>query len=189
MTDIQMSLGTRIRVIEHALKLLDAFNNEFRMSLADGTTRMSAEVQLMARSNAEEEGRLRRRLAKLRKEADQTPAPDGVDHGLVKALGIALSDTLTGFDLIDPSQPLSEGSKLRIKATSPAIFQADLVAESQEDLNLATADLMTAVFSLEFQMPGSGSDADLFFNIAPAPQSDEASKADYAATFEISRAA
>ena len=82
MTDIEMSLPTRVRVIEHALKLLDAFNEKFRAALADGSVRMNAEVQMMARTNAEGEGRLRRRLAKLRKEMQSSPAPAGIDNGL-----------------------------------------------------------------------------------------------------------
>lgn len=188
MTDIEMSLPTRVRVIEHALKLLDAFNETFRAALADGSVRMNAEVQMMARTNAEGEGRLRRRLAKLRKEMQSSPAPAGVDNGLAKALGIALSEELPGFDLIEPQQSLTQGDKLRICATSATTYQADLVAGSSEDLSIATADLMSAVFSLEFPTPGTSGDADLFFNISPAPASAAIEGLEFAATFEISRA-
>lgn len=184
MAEITLPPETRIRVITHALKLLSNFNKSLSDQVSRGAIIIDDRMQTMTRKNAEEEGKLRRKLAKIRKEAGmQTARKAQEDDPLVDALKINIMDILPDYTFIETGQDAGNASKaMKLVRVDTSRLQLDIISDDDDQLTQDASLLCEEIYSMEVDREGEDP---AFFSVGVAQPTQDHPENSQVRAFEI----
>lgn len=188
MAEIALQPKTSIRIITRALELLDEFNASLRKKMVAGEIKLSTALQIQSRKNAEEERKLRTKLADLKVQAGQekinSKTSDTKDV-LIEDLSLALLKDFESFAISEDGAFTSDQNTLRITRKSDDILILDLVVGDTQDLDKIDADLSVAIFSTTLEISSGPNVGTALFMLAPAEASPDLPDTGRARSFQV----
>lgn len=177
MAVITLAAETRIRIITRALEHLAKFKTQLQKELSSGNIAASSELQTLTRKNAEEEGKLRRKLKALKAEVAITPNAPSSDF-ILDAFKSEIERAAPGYSLVPADHAIDCGSLIRIHRVDFNTLHLDMVGEDNATLDDDAQALFNTIFEIVVTLPDDRGEKYFLSNpTIPSPDIKQQSRA------------